>query len=252
MKSIEEQLREYGSNMRGTAEEESIVRTLAKAKMLFFGELEGRPGSYFDFLYQQMRYMKKRWWALQAGVLVILWWVMHEQHTELLVQRSMGILAALFAVLLIPELWKNKVCRTMEIETAAFYSLRQIYAARMLVFAIVDGVALSMFTALVSLTTSVGMEEMLIHFFVPFSVTCGILFGTLCSNYISSEFWALFLTLLWSAIWMRVVIDNELYQRISLFAWTGMLLLAVVYLFYMVRKTILTCEDFLEVGKQWN
>ncbi len=184
----------YGNHTLGEAEEEKIAKTARKSRKLFFAEAEMQPSSYFDFLYQQAGYVKKRWWLLQAGVLLILWWSMHEGCTELSMQRGMGILAPVFVVLLIPELWKNRSSQTMEIETAAYYSLRQIYAARML-----------------------------IHFFVPLSVTCGILFGVLCSKYIMSEFWAVFLTLLWSAVWLVVVVDNHLYQRISLPAWEGML-----------------------------
>lgn len=252
MRAVEKKLLEYGNRALGEAEEEKIAQTARKSRELFFAEAEKQPSSYFDFLYQQAGYVKKRWWLLQAGVLLILWWSMHKGCTELFMQRGMGILAPVFVVLLIPELWKNRSSQTMEIETAAYYSLRQIYAARMLIFAIVDGVSLSIFTVLVSFTTSVRMEEMLIHFFVPLSVTCGILFGVLCSKYIMSEFWAVFLTLLWSAVWLVVVVDNHLYQRISLPAWEGMLFLTVLYLIYAVRKTIVNCEGFLEVSRQWN
>lgn len=252
MRAVEKQLLEYGNHAVGEVEEEKIAQTAQRAKELFWAEAEKQPSSYFDFLYQQMGYMKKRWWVLQAGVLLILWWFMHEGCTELFMQRGMGILAPVFAVLLIPELWKNRSSRTMEIETAAYYSLRQIYAARMLIFAIVDGVSLSIFMVLVSFTTSVRMEEMLIHFFVPLSVTCAILFGILCCKYIMSEFCAVFLALLWSALWLVVVVDNHLYQRISLPIWEGMLFLMVLYLIHAVRRTIVNCESFLEVSIRWN
>ncbi len=252
MKPIEKQLLKYGNDMLEEAEEEKAAATAAKAKEVFFAEAERMPLSYFDFLFQQTGYIKKRWWLLQAGVLVWLWWLIHDLHTELLLQRVMGILAAVFGALFIPELWKNRTFKTMEIEIAAYYSLRQIYAARMLVFAVVDGILLSVFAVFTVFTTSVRVEEMLFHFLLPLVVTCGILFGTLCSRYHASEFTALFLALLGSAGWMLVVVNNQLYQRISLPVWEGILFLAAGYLVYAVRRVIATCDGFWEVSTEWN
>ena len=50
------------------------------------------------------------------------------------IQRSMGVIASLFVILIIPELWKNRTFQCMEIEASSYYSLRQVYAARMLLF----------------------------------------------------------------------------------------------------------------------
>mgnify|MGYP006990195710 CR=1 FL=1 len=49
-------------------------------------------------------------------------------------QRILGVVASLFIILIIPELWKNQTYQSMEIEATSYYSLRQIYAARMSLF----------------------------------------------------------------------------------------------------------------------
>lgn len=80
----------------------------------------------------------KRWWVLQFMLLVALWIALSSIHDEIYIKRSMGVAAALFVILIIPELWKNRSCECMEIEAASYYSLKQVYAARMLLFGVTD------------------------------------------------------------------------------------------------------------------
>ena len=44
----------------------------------------------------------------------------------------------LFAILIIPELWKNRANCCMEVEGSTYYALRQIYSARILLFGLAD------------------------------------------------------------------------------------------------------------------
>ena len=57
----------------------------------------------------------------------------------------MGILAPSFVILILPELWKNRSNGAMEVEGATFFSIKNIYAARMLLFGMVDVCLLSVF-----------------------------------------------------------------------------------------------------------
>ena len=100
-----------------------------------------------EFLYQQSQYIRKRWWILQGGLLVLLWILLAVSESGVVVQKSMGVAAPLFAVLLLPELWKNRNAQATEIEGTAFYSLRQIYAARIFLFAMADFLLLFAFFA---------------------------------------------------------------------------------------------------------
>lgn len=78
-------------------------------------------------------------------MLVLLWWLLQSAGTAYEVQRAMGTLAPLFVVLVLPELWKNRSSGALEIECTAYYSLRQIYAARMVLFGLVDLALLTLF-----------------------------------------------------------------------------------------------------------
>lgn len=178
MRTVKERLREYAMTFP-VAEEEVIKRTVEKSQTAFWEEAEKLPVSYLDFFYQQIGYIRKRWWGLQFLALTLLWWCIYYFYSKTDIQRMTGIALGLFGILLIPELWKNRACRTLEIEGSTYYSLRQIYAARMLAFGVVDVGFLSVFAFVTSSTTSMRAEEMIISFFLPFTVTCGILFRTL-------------------------------------------------------------------------
>ena len=114
--------------------EEAVQATVRAATQAFRQREASRPLSQLEFLRQQAQFLHKRWWLLQGAVLVLLWWLLQSAGTAYEVQRAMGTLAPLFVVLVLPELWKNRSSGALEIECTAYYSLRQIYAARMVLF----------------------------------------------------------------------------------------------------------------------
>ena len=74
--------------------------------------------------------------------------------------RILGILSIVFADLIIPEIWKNQRYSVMEVEGAAFYTLRQICAARILMFAAVDLLMVTVFFCGIFLYgTDVGIQD---------------------------------------------------------------------------------------------
>lgn len=252
IKTVRDRLTEYGSKLPVETEEEKIRITVERSRAAFWEETEKFPISYFDFMYQQAGYIRKRWWGLQFLVLTVLWWCIYYSYVPTSIQSMTGIMAGVFGILLIPELWKNKACQAMEIEGSTYYSLRQIYAARMFAFGVVDAGLLSVFVAVTSATTSMGAKEMLIYFFLPFTVTCGILFGTLCSRYPGSEAGAILTALFWIMVWVLIVLNEHVYREISDSVWIGLLVLAVLYLIYGIRRTLVSCESFWEENREWN
>lgn len=73
-----------------------------------------------EFLIQQGAYIRKRWWFLQFLTLILLWWIMYSAEGNYYVERSMGVFAPVFVILLIPEFWKNRSSGSEEVEGAAF------------------------------------------------------------------------------------------------------------------------------------
>lgn len=232
--------------------EKKLQETIWKSKMAF----EENETEYFishaEFLYQQSSYIHKRWWVLQGVVLFLLWCMLQLTGSNFYVQRYMGIAASLFAILLLPELWKNRNANALEIESVSCYSLRQIYAARIFAFAIVDLILLCVFTMPVILTGKVSADEMMIQFFLPYIVTCCICFRILYSNRISSEIFALFLCGVWCTVWTKIVLSERVYGAVSLPVWYAMTIIAVFYLGYCICRGQKRYKKMWEIDVLWS
>lgn len=219
-----------------------LRETLAASRQAFLDAEQKAVLSRAEFLIGQMAYLQKRWWVWQAVVLLGLWCLMVQSGLNSFVQSSMGILGPLFAVLMIPELWKNRSSGSVEVEGAAYYSLRQIYAARIYAFGLVDAGMLTLFLALSVWGARAALGAMLVRFLLPMTVTECICFRTLTSRFFSSEYAAVAGCLFWAALWRIATLHGGLYEAISAPVWAGILALAGGYLIYAVRRALQRCE----------
>lgn len=250
----EQEIQSYREMLLGdNFPKEGQQRAVRRAKQAFLAYEAEKALTYPEFLYGQCRYIKKRWWVLQAGVLLLLWLLLQITSGGQVMQRNMSILSSLFVMLILPELWKNAGSRSMEIESAVLYSLRQVYAARMFLFAIVDFGLLSMFFLGAMATGSLTTVSFFVNFLIPFVMTCCICFRTLCSRRISSEYMAFLLCILWTAVWSFAVVENErIYNAIVLPVWGGLFSLSLLYLAYCIQRTWRHCERIWEENTLWN
>ena len=86
-------------------------------------QMESKKTSYFEFLYEQSRFIKKKWWVLQGGVLLYLWlWLSNNANDMKETMRLMGIFATMFVILIVPEVWKNRRNGAVEVEQASYYT----------------------------------------------------------------------------------------------------------------------------------
>lgn len=253
MKLSDNKLRKYlGAKTYISYSEKGLQDTLMQAKAAFYENEAGGHLSYKEFLYWQSKYIHKRWWILQCLLLLMLWAILKLNGSSYYIQRGMGVSAPLFAVLFLPELWKNRSSGALEIEGSAFYSLRQIYAARIFMFAIVDMILLCIFSMAAILTQKILPEEMLIHFFLPYIVSCCICFSTLYSRKAGSEAFAVALCMVWCGVWIQIVLNEKIYEAISFPAWCAMTAVAALYLGYCIYKGQKECKEMWEVKSSWN
>lgn len=203
--------------------------------------------SYGEFVRDQFRLIRKRWWVLQFLLLCLLGLFLVSGQGEFYIQRAMGICATLFVILIIPELWKNRTYQSMEIESAAYYSLRQIYAARMLLFGLADILLLSVFIGVTVSVLHVGMTEILIQFLLPMTVTACICFGTLCGRRMA-EAGTVTLCILWSSVWMFIVLNENIYTLLTVPVWLGLLVAALAYLGVLIYHALKRSSNYWEVS----
>jgi hypothetical protein len=231
---------------------EKLQETIKAAKRAFLENEAESSLSRLEFLCRQSRYIRKHWWVLQGCILILLWLLLNLSGSSIFFQKCMGAFAPLFAVLVLPELWKNRNANAMEIECTACFSLRQIYGARIFLFALVDLLLLGSFALAAILAGKLSAEELIIQFFLPYLVTCCICFRTLYSPRITSEALAILLCVAFSFLWIQFVLTENIYSIISLPLWLTMTAIAACYLGYCIGNGQKNCVTIWEVKAQWN
>lgn len=246
--NLDEQLLKYNRQLEIQLREEHIQKTVEMSKEIFLAKEQESTLSYLEFLYSQFHLVRKKWWLFQTAILTVLWAVLPLLEDSIHVYRGMSVVAVLFIILIIPELWKNRTNHSMEIEAVTYYSLRQIYAARMLLFGIIDILIITVFCGAASFSLQITFIELMVQFLFPMVVTACICFGTLCSNYAFNEAMAVGMCMIWSAIWWFVLLDERIYATITIPMWLTLFGFAIVFLAFAVYKSMIRCNEFWEVS----
>ena len=245
---LEKMLESYRADMMIKPREERVEETIQKSGEIFLEREQERMLNYAEFLKIQFTVLRKRWWLYQCLLLTASGLVLGYMQEEYFIRRSVGVAGVLFVVLIIPEMWKNRTHLSMEVETAAYYSLRQIYAARMMLFGIADTFLLTLFCGSVSFSLGVAFKELLVQFLFPLCVTACICFGTLCSRHILQEAVAVGLCILWSGVWLLIILNEHIYTNITLPVWAFLWGLALVSLFFFFYRVLAGCNKYWEVS----
>lgn len=242
MRRYQKQIKEYRKLIQNDyIRETSVQEVIARCETLIAGKEDGRI-SYFEFLYEQSHYIEKKWWVLQGVVLLFLWYLLKDNGMNGTMERMTGGLAAVFAILIIPEIWKNRRYSSVAIEKASYYSLRQICVARILLFAAVDMIMVTAFFVMALQTVQVMAYWLAVNFLLPLLMSCCICFRLLCSRRQGMDYTAAAMCMVWSAVWLTVAANNALYERIAVPVWIGLILLFFGYLVCCVQKS-LSCSE---------
>ena len=231
---------------------QKLDAAIARSKAAFRSFDAMQRTTWPEFFYRQSRTINRRWWLMQGALLLLLWLILVSTDSSWEMRRSIGVFSPAFVVLIMPELWKNRAMNAMEVECTTYYTLRQVYAVRMICFGLVDLLLLSLFFAAASVSVQMQTLELVMHFFVPFNVTCCICFRTLYVRRTWSEYQSVLLCLGWVVVWTRVVVSPRAYEAVFAPAWWAMLILSFIYLGCCVMQAQRKCEEVWEAETQWN
>lgn len=220
MKQYEKKIESYQTLIQKGYVRESAVRNVMKQCAGIMSRQDDRRASYFGFLHEQFKFIRKRWWALQGGSLLLLWMLLADYGEGANADRVLGALSVI----------------------SSYYSLRQICSARILMFAAVDLTMITIFFAVSFSTLQISAYRIVIDFLVPFNISCCICFRLLYSKWQEMEYIAVFLSTACIFAWSLIVSSDFIYERISMPVWIGLLLLSFVYLIYCIWKSQCNCE----------
>lgn len=252
MELWEKKLRSYGKAYGLKADPDRRVETVYKALQSLRECHTEQSISYFEFLFQQAAYVEKRWWAFQGAVLIMLWLFLWKAAENQMQIRLISIFIPLFVILMIPELWKNIRCRSVEVENTSYFTLRQVYSARLLLFAGADLILLSLFMGMSVYSGIFSVKDAILQMGIPFTVTCGICFTVLCSKLAGGEYFAVGMCLFFTGIWTWLTVQEKLYEQLSEKTLALILTGAVVYLGWTVCRVLSSSRTISEVEEVWN
>ena len=251
MKPYEKTIRDYKkSTQKSCIREEAVRRTVEACRSTLQEQSlqeKWERTSYFEFLYEQARFIKKRWWLLQGSALAFLWfWMSRYAQDFAEMTRLMGVIAVVFVILIVPELWKNRKHGVGEIELASVYNLRQISTARVLIFATADLGMMLLFILAVHQTMTLSIYELGVNFVLPVNVAGCICFRILRSRWGESEYLAVFLCLVWTGIWVTIIARDAVYLRVAEPVWGAVAIATLGYLVFCIQKWLQFDERRLE------
>ena len=224
-------------------DEVAVEKVIKKSKESFWiGETE-KCVSWPEFIFQQLFYIKKIWWLLQGSILFILWALLKCAESNTYMERCMGIVAPIFVILILPELWKNTNSKSTEIEGAALFSLQKVITARLLIFGMFDLVLLTIFFSIGIASTEITVWEMLIQFVLPMIVTTCICLRLFSGCYEKGMLPSIVFSLMWLTIWTLIILREDVYSQVSIPIWISLIIITFLYMCYCIYRIIKNTEN---------
>ncbi|MGN0273403.1 MAG: hypothetical protein ACI4DT_01275 [Chordicoccus sp.] len=203
----------------------------------FYREEKKKPLPRKAFVLYQFRLMKKGWMILQAVLLIGIYVLLHFLGDLDACYRLVAVLSTLLIIFFVPELWREKREHSIDLINSCYYSIEELYAAKLLIAGLYDLLILSVFFIVTLTTSHVTVYRMILHFLLPMLVTACICLVCLSAG-ISNYYITLSVCIAFSGLWYAVTSFPFLYRPISTAAWVVFLILSVVLLAVQIRRIV--------------
>ncbi|MGI6721487.1 MAG: hypothetical protein ACOX4I_02855 [Anaerovoracaceae bacterium] len=226
--------------------QESAVERTAFAVRESLSNAGERIG-FLEFVLMQLKVMQKKWWLFQCALLLFAGIWIHGSGSVDYTQRGMSIVAALFVIFAIPEIWKNSAARSLEIEEASLFGLRMVYAAKFIAFGIVDTVLLTLFCLLSTQWTDVIFSDLLKQFVFPVIIAAAICLMAFSRGRQLGEIATVIICMVANVAWMVLVVNEPIYYRITPVIWGVIFATGAALIIYFVHKSLCRNSRYWEV-----
>ena len=237
-KKIESLLKNIPKQITAVPSKDAVEDTVLKAKEIMIAKEKRNRMDFAEFLIVQMKMMRKKWWLLQ-GLLLLLacGWLSASGDADYIYQ-GLSIFATLFVILIIPELWKNMECKSMEIEASAFFDLRKVYAAKLIAFGLVDTIFITFFCIITTQLQNILFIDMLKQFVFPVIIAATICMTVFSCRNPFNELVTMIICIVANLIWMAITFNEMIYSKITPLIWMGVFAFCISLIFYNVRKVL--------------
>lgn len=96
--NLEKMIQNYKTETKVIPREEKILETIQKSKEVMMEVQSEHTMSYGEFLFSQFRLIRKRWWMLQAALLIVTFFLMNYLDDSEYLMRTLGTSSVLFIV----------------------------------------------------------------------------------------------------------------------------------------------------------
>lgn len=248
-KKIELLLRNMPRKIKSIPPKDAVDNTVFKAKELIIKKDLIRRIDFAEFIIFQMKIMRKRWWVLQAALLLLACQWLYISGDANYIYRGLSIFATLFVILIIPELWVNMKYKSMEIEDASLFNLRNVYAAKLIAFGIVDTIFLSFFCATVTQLQYVLLVDVLKQFVFPVMIAATICMSVFSCRNPFSELTTVVICIVANTLWTTVVLNESIYCKITFWIWICLFAVSFLLIIYSVYKALNKNSKYKERSK---
>lgn len=237
-KKIELLLRNMPRKIKSIPPKDAVDNTVFKAKELIIKKDLIKRIDFAEFIIFQMKIMRKRWWVLQAALLLLACQWLYISGDANYIYRGLSIFATLFVILIIPELWGNMKYKSMEIEDASLFNLRNVYAAKLIAFGIVDTIFLSFFCTAATQLQNVLFVDILKQFVFPVMIAATICMMVFSCRNPFSELTTVVICIVANLIWVTIVLNESIYCKITFWIWICLFAVSFLLIIYSVYKAL--------------
>jgi hypothetical protein len=162
-------------------------------------------------------------------------------------QRGLGIAGTVFVILVMPELWKSRETKSIEIEESARYNLRYVYGAKLLIFGFVDLMLISLFGFAMIQTQEFFVPDLLKQFMFPVMISTIISLGTLSLEKNFNEVASALLCAAVNMTWLLTVSSETVYERITIPIWVVLFSSGLGIMILLLYKLLSEKEHYFGV-----
>lgn len=244
---IEMILRNFSKQNLVAPSKEAIDNTVYKVNEIIQYDVRMSRINFFEFLTIQIRLMKKRWWILQSIVLFCAsQWIVASENTNYS-YRGLSILASLFVIFIIPELWKNVECKSIEIEMCSLFDLKRVYAAKLIACGLIDTFLLTLFCVIVTSMYDIMISDILKQFVFPIVISSTVCLMSFSNRKKYSEYITMVGCIFSNLIWIIIIMNEKFYSKLTPLIWIILFSICICLIIYSIRRTIYKSRAYLEV-----